>query len=150
MVNNYQRTHTRTLAVQMLELRAKWHNIIEKISLDKGLLTVVLNIRPTESSCIYKILLECKENGYPSVWLLNPAVRKFKGKLPHHIYSASKRHSQYINLCVCNFRRCEWTRSDSLAKYIPFISTWLWAYENWQITGIWHYDESFPVAKKKK
>ena len=109
-----------------------------------------MEVRPSEESVPYSIKITYKySDGFPMVWLLSPMIQKMSGKYPHHIYGWDK--DGHPRLCVYYPSYREWTSSCNIATtFIPWVITWLNAYEYWLITGEWHYDESPRRQDDKK
>lgn len=79
-------------------------------------------------------------------------IAKVDGKKPHHLYNRNEDGKE--RLCVFYPKGHEWNDSMFLADaYIPWVITWLSAYEIWQITGVWVYPEykdDRPKTESKK
>ena len=133
---------------QYLEIKKTYRNI-ESDTIHRNRFEIVMNIMPSDNSSTYKVKLICKQGRSPIVILLSPLLEQKDGKYPHHIYKLYK--SGQAKLCVYYPGNNEWDNSMSIATtFIPWISTWLNAYEYWLITGEWHYDEKFIGNDKKE
>lgn len=108
-----------------------------------------MDITPSENSLTYTVKIQYHKTGFPQVVLLSPAVQKYNGSYPHHLY---KRYENgQAHLCVFHPGKDDWNRDMSIAKtFIPWVSTWLNTYEYWLITGEWHYDEILDGPGKSK
>ena len=127
------------LAVQMLTLKKRYANI-EMCKLEKGRLICVMNITPSTESWTYKVRIIYTLRNRPEVFLLSPKLREHDGKNPPHLYPDDSAGNP--SLCIYYPKYYEWESTMLLAdSFIPWISTWLLTYENWLITGTWHYPE---------
>lgn len=129
---------------QLMKIKSDYNNIVHA-TLKKDCLDVTLVIKPTENSAEYTVRIFYKLDSIPYIYLMDPQLVQKNGKYPHHIYG-------FVNgkprLCVCYPKYKEWTPNLFIADtIIPWVSTWLFAYEFWQITGVWHYDESNHLNK---
>lgn len=142
----FQKNKTLSLSQQLFIIRDKYKNVV-KCRIWRNTLVVVLKIKPTESSSEYIVEIKYKKGYKPTVLLLEPKLQEIDGKKPHHIYGF---YGDKARLCIYDTRdsSCEWNSEMVLADtVIPWVSTWLFAYEYWLITGVWHYDE--VVGDKK-
>lgn len=146
MARKYPKVQKISPMVQLMQIRTTYRNI-ESSSYGPQRFECILNIRPSENSDQYRVKVKYRMGKYPEAWLLSPAIQQYDGKYPHHIYEYDSEH--HPRLCVFFPDYKEWTGTMLISKtFIPWISTWLNAYEYWQITGVWHYDES-PRRKKQ-
>lgn len=139
-MGKFQKNKTLSLSQQIFVISEKYKNV-KNWHIRRNTLVVVLKIKPTEYSSEYIIEIKYKKGYKPTVWLLEPKLQEFDGKKPHHIYGFC---GDKVRLCIYDARdsSCEWNSGMVLADtVIPWVSTWLFAYEYWLITGIWHYDE---------
>ena len=133
---------------QYLEIKRTYKNI-ENYAIHRNRFEIVMNIMPSDNSSTYKVKLICQQGRSPMVILLSPLLEQKDGRYPHHIYKIYK--SGQAKLCVYYPGNNEWDNNMSIATtFIPWISTWLNAYEYWLITGEWHYDEKFIENGKKE
>lgn len=135
-----------TLSIQKEGLQHTYEALIEKIEEKRGKLICIMNLQPTLESEFYKVKICYAQNKWrPQVWLLSPKlVRK-----PEHLYGSDK----FGNPCLCVYTPKEWNPTKmTLAKvFVPWIVTWLYAYEAWVITGKWLYQSTpHPSRSKKK
>ncbi len=132
-----------SLSLQLLYIKKCYGKCIESIKIEESRLICIINLRPCEESQAYTIKIECKKSKRPRVWLLSPCLEKVNGKLPHHLYPANK-NDKYPELCVYDSRKGynELPKNKPFAcTLIPWILSWLNAYEFWLITGKWHHAE---------
>lgn len=140
----YYKNQTLSVAQQLFKIKQDYQNIICS-SVKKDCLDITLLIKPTDNSNQYTVRIFYKPGIRPAIYLLNPELVKRDGKYPHHIYGFTNGKPA---LCVYYPGYREWTSNLFIADtIIPWISTWLFAYEFWQITGVWHYDESNHLNK---
>lgn len=132
-----------SLPCQKLYLESFYEDCIKDIKIERNKLTCIMFLRPSPESVLYEIKIECKQSGYPRVWLLSPELQKVDGKRPHHIFS-SKNENQVPELCIYDSRKgYNELQNDRLwaRTLIPWIISWLDTYEYWVITGKWHHAE---------
>ncbi len=136
-----------SLSQQYLAIKRKYKNIVES-KFEKNQIIFKLKIKPTEESEEYLVRISYKLQESPRVVLLEHDLKLYNGKKPHHIYGLENGHPI---LCLYYPKFKEWHKNLLIADtIIPWISTWLFAYEYWQITGNWNYDESNALKKTKK
>lgn len=134
---------------QLAGIRKTYSAIIEHSERTNNGIICIMDITPSENSDTYKVEISYRYGQYPKAKLLSHKLEKRNGEYPHHKYGID--NNGYARLCVfcpgCN----EWN-SDMLISesFIPWISTWLNAYEFWLITGEWHYDEILLNGEKKE
>ena len=133
------------LVVQLNAIEKKYQNVTNA-SCNKGAyLYCELNIRPSAASPTYRIRVKQYPGRSPAAWLLSPKLQMKDGNYPRHVYSLGPPPE----LCVFYPDGREWTNKQLIADtFIPWISTWLNAYEYWLITGEWHYAESPHGVRK--
>ena len=130
-----------SLANQLGDLKKKCGNMIENARVSNGLLTCIMWFQPTIHSMRYKIKITYKLKRNPHAWLLYPQAEKYNDSYPHHKYGFDKKGN--LELCFFDPRGYEWSPQDFIAdSVVPWISTWLFAYEYWIIIGKWIYPES--------
>ena len=147
------RVQTITVIQQRLRLQQTYPNLIEDIRTHNNELTCIIRLQPTSQSIEYKVRVWFKPGYWPSASLIEPkTIVKINGKKPHHLYNRDEDGKE--RLCVFYPKGYEWNDSMFLAdSYIPWIITWLSAYEIWQITGCWVYPEYVddkPKTETKK
>ena len=136
------------LILQKIRIQQTYGDLVESIEIKKNQLTAFMNLRPSEESRSYKVKVVFKPGYWPQVWLIDPKeLEKVDGKKPHHIYGLDD--NGYARLCVFFPKNREWNDRMYLAEaFVPWIITWLSAYEYWQITGLWVYPESKDLKPK--
>lgn len=140
----FQSSKVISLPRQVAKLKRTYGNI-SNVIIGKGILSFDISIRPLETSATYLVRVEYHTNFMPKAYLMSPCLAKYNGKYPHHVYDTKKGYSR---LCFYNPKVNEWDNSMYLADtVVPWLTSWLFAYEFWQITGQWHYDEA-PIKKK--
>ena len=143
MVNKYFRGNKAiSLIQQCARLRQLYGSLIVSIRIFKSQLVCIMHLQPSEYSDTYTVKIIYKISDIsPKVWLIAPRLDTVEGKSPHHIYGVDK--EGHCQLCVYDPKLKEWTQQMFIAESIvPWICTWLNAYEYWVITGKWHYDET--------
>ena len=137
----YNRTPAKTVIQQSLLLKQTYPELIDKISTHNNELTCIIRLQPTAESIEYKVRIWFKPGYWPQSSLLEPKeIVKVDGKKPHHLYNRDQDGME--RLCVFYPEGFEWNDNMFLADaYVPWIITWLSAYEIWQITGVWVYPE---------
>ena len=129
---------------QLSSIRKTYSNV-ESYSRTNNSFSCVMNITPSENSDTYKVEISYQSGYYPKAKLLSHKLEERNGKLPHHIFGVD--NDGHAELCV--FHPNEWNGKTLISQsFIPWVSTWLNAYEFWLITGKWHYDE-INVGKEK-
>ena len=125
-----------TSVQQESELKRKYGKLIESTSTHSGRLECTMRLQPTDESKEYTIRIVYSISKAPKVWMVNPPeLVTVDGKKPHHLFPDG-------SLCVFYPRGREWNNSMFLAEsFVPWVITWLSAYEFWQLTGKWVYPE---------
>lgn len=136
------------LPVQLMHLKQMYSKIITNIGIQGSVLSCTVLLKPSMESETYRILITYKLSDYsPSSWLIEPHVELHDGKLPEHIYGVNTKG--HPCLCVYYPKEKEWVPQMLIAtSYLPWILTWLNAYEYWLITGEWDYP-AVSHGKKK-
>ena len=106
-----------------------------KIKKYKNRLVLTGPIQPTVMSEIYTVQITCILNGnrlYPDIRVLNPKLNKGpNGENIPHLYPNE-------SLCLYLPLSGEFTsRKYVVGTIVPWVSIWLYYYEQWQITGKW-------------
>jgi hypothetical protein len=119
-----------SLGVQYGTIKSRYPEFIS--TLTKSGLTIKGQIRPTARSKTYTFKLKYIIGGTPDVSIITPALKKnFKGEDIPHTYPKEK-------LCLYYPGYKEFTSSMLISDtVIPWISLWLYHYENWHLTGDW-------------
>lgn len=146
----YLKAQPLTVVHQAIRIYQLYYNLVETINIANSELICVINLQPSRHSDIYKIKIKYKvSDKAPKAWLISPDLKKYEGKLPHHTYG--KDDYGHYQLCVYYPKDKNWNQQMFIAdSFIPWICTWLNAYEYWLITGEWHYEEAFPRENQKK
>lgn len=149
MGNKYPKSKAVALPVQLLQLRQTYGDVIVESEIKGSVLRSTLLLTPSRESATYKILISYKLSDYaPHAFLIEPMVQLHDGKLPEHVYNYDK--DGHPRLCVYHPGSNEWDRKMFLStSFVPWILTWLNAYEYWLITGEWFYP-SISHGKKKE
>ena len=92
-------------------------------------------LTPTPLSNTYKVKLHYKRGKFIHVNVLNPILKLAPGaKVLPHVYSTPKQQ-----LCLYYPKNEEWhTGMFYVRTLIPWASEWLYHYEIWVGSGIWH------------
>ena len=137
----YNRAPSISLIQQKIKLQSTYPDLIENIGINRNELTCIIRLQPSPESIEYKVRIWFKLGYWPQARLVEPKeIARFNGQKPHHLYNRSEDGKE--RLCVFYPKAREWNDSMFLANaYVPWIITWLSAYEYWQITGIWVYPE---------
>ena len=96
-----------------------------------GELVITGVVKPTNMSRKYEIRITYVISKIQKVEIINPKLDDSTCKLPH-VYNNNE-------LCLFYPKYKEWTKYDYIAeKIIPWTTLWLYYYEVWRITGVWH------------
>ncbi|RUR41861.1 hypothetical protein ELS18_02265 [Clostridium perfringens] len=118
-----------TTAMQLAKILKEYKNV-KNHKLEKGSLTLTIEIRPTKLSRSYDVNIKYKLGKKPIISIIN--IDSLKDiKLPH-TYKNNE-------LCLYYPKNREWTKYDYISDtIIPWISEWLYFYEVWTITNEWY------------
>lgn len=146
----YNRIAQVSLVLQKLKIEKRYSKLIDRMSIKKNKLICLLFLQPTEESIKYKVRIEYVLNSAPRAYLVSPdKIATFNGDKPHHLYNHKEDGKE--RLCVYDPTGGEWNGGMFLADtFIPWIVTWLSAYEIWQITGHWVYPERHDQMPKNE
>lgn len=107
-----------------------------KYSVRQNILVWKGYLQPTYLSPKYLIKVVYQREKHPNVYVMDPkplVLAKEKSKL-EHVYDTDKQH-----LCIYYLKAKEWNETKFIADtIIPWTSEWLFHYEIWVTTGIWH------------
>ncbi|WIY01834.1 hypothetical protein QRX60_48845 [Amycolatopsis mongoliensis] len=120
-----------TLALQAFDLRALLPTAQSRIRHQTSTLTSVFELQPTTASCRYTVQLCYRLGWRPEVRVINPTLHTREGvdRIPH----------TFDNDLLCLHLDDEWRPTMRLADTIvPWASEWLFYYELWLTTGVWH------------
>ena len=139
-----------SLAQQQFKLQNTYPNLIDRIGISHSQLNCVIRLQPTSESIEYKIRIGFKLGYWPTARLIEPKkIAKYNGKKPHHLYNSDADGEE--RLCVFYPKGHEWNDNRFLAdSFVPWVITWLSAYEIWQITGVWVYPEHIDSKPKRE
>ena len=135
------------LPVQLMQLKQTYGDLIIKSHIKGNTLSCTMLLTPSLASATYKVLITYKLSEFsPRSWLIEPIIESHKDKNLEHVYGFdAKGHPR---LCVYDPKTNEWTGQMLLAtSYVPWIVTWLNAYEYWMITNKWIYP---AISHRKK
>ncbi len=108
--------------------------------------SIIINgkLRPTARSEEYSFVLQYTINKKPRIKIISPKlVKNSKGDDIPHMYNQK-------HLCLYQPKYNEFKNSDFLSEtIIPWISLWLYYYEQWHITGDWLGGGEHPILKKR-
>jgi len=132
----------KSLIQQKIRLQQLYPSLIDSLYIQKGVLTCIIRLQPTQHSIEYKVLVKFRIGYWPSARILEPKeIAQINGHKPHHLYNRYENGKE--RLCVFYTKGHEWNDNMFIAEaYIPWIITWLSAYEIWQIAGVWVYPEA--------
>lgn len=138
-----------SLALQLADLKRNFDsNVLSKAFIKNSELVCVIKLKPSEESSTYIVKITCKYGKKPRAWLVSPDMQKVNGKYPHHLFGLPK--DGKCELCVCAPKNQDWNNNFWISKsFVPWVCTWLNAYEFWLITGNWHYDEYISTTQKR-
>lgn len=137
----YNRQKPISIVVQEMRLRRQYSSLIIQCGIKNSTLTCTMRLQPSPESITYTVRILYKAERSPRVWMISPEkTATFAGEEPHHLYGHdTKGHPE---LCVFHPQSGEWNHQMFLADaFVPWIITWLSAYEYWQVTGLWLYPE---------
>lgn len=129
---------------QWLQIQSAYPGVVGTVYC--GSLECRLWLQPTLVSRHYLARLQFRERGSPRVWVENPDLSTIAGdRVIPHLYDHKK-----IQLCLYHPSRFEWSAKMSISRtIIPWISLWLYYFEDWLITGEWHGGGEHPKLKPK-
>lgn len=125
-------------AVQAFHLRKNWQGEIKMFG---NRLNWKGNLTPTPLSVTYLVSVDYSMKKRPDVRVLEPKLEKYNGqKIPHLFHDGT--------LCLFRFKYKEWDYSYLISDtIIPWTLTWLYFYEVWLISGVWHGKGEHPKSK---
>ncbi len=138
----YNKSRDISLINQKLRLLQTYPELVEDIKIRNNVMTCIMRLQPTPQSIVYKVRIIFKTSYFPIASLIFPKeIARFNGKKPHHLYNRDLDGKEL--LCVFYPKDSEWNGKMFLAdSFVPWVITWLSAYEIWQITGEWVYPEA--------
>jgi hypothetical protein len=93
-----------------------------------GSLTWLGQLKPSESSSTYEVLIDHKPPRPPLVYVARPHLEVRAGLRLPHVYPLNT---------LCLYLGEEWSRAHWLADLVGWASEWLFFYEVWLATGTW-------------
>lgn len=142
----YPKNKPFTIAQQKAGLLFTYHDLVT-MSRNRNAVDCQIRLCPTDNSREYVIRIFYKGYGRPQAWLLDPPLEMFDGAKPHHIFGEDQ--NGHPELCVYKSGQDKWDSQKSLAIFfVPWVITWLYAYEIWLITGEWIYPEATTGVKE--
>lgn len=121
------------IALQAMKIKSIFPD--SKFDFNQNQLIWKYDLSPTPLSRTYSIKMIYTKGKHPDVFVTDPKLTLFQGekKLPH-VYNTSKQW-----LCLYVRKASQWNKSMFIADtIIPWISEWLFHYECWLATGVWH------------
>lgn len=117
-----------------------------KIAFHKSGFWFEFSIKPTELSREYRILLVYIQGWQPYVYVIYPNIVEIsKDRELPHVYSSKNQQ-----LCLTYPSNNEWTNKSSIVDtYIPWISFWLYYFEEWLLTDDWKGGGKHPEPPKE-
>jgi hypothetical protein len=88
-------------------------------------------LQPTPMSNTYSVRIDYVLRDRPKVWVVRPNLSETRRavRIPH----------TFSNGSVCLHLHSDWTPKMFVAETIvPWLSLWLFHYEVWRATGVWH------------
>lgn len=118
------------LAHQAFAIRNKFPG--SRPLLARGRLSWRWTLQPSDVSRTYDVVLLAREGVEASVFVETPELEPNDGGLLPHVYD---------NGSLCLNRQGEWQpRMLFTDTFIPWAVQWLFFYEIWKATGLWHGD----------
>jgi hypothetical protein len=102
------------------------------------------NVSPDAFSPNYMLRIGYRFGFSPTVHVLAPELRRFRGGALPHVYPGNK-------LCLFDPRcaRKQWDPSMWIAETtLDWAVMWLYYYETWVMTGVWHGGGAHPNTKE--
>jgi len=133
----------KSISDQYRNMKVKYNHF--KSEIKRNSITIYGQLRPTARSVMYDFTLSYTINKAPRVKITSPRLQKnSNGDNIPHMYAQRR-------LCLYQPKYKEFTNSDFLSEtIIPWISLWLYYYEQWHITGDWLGGGEHPTPKKQK
>jgi hypothetical protein len=114
-------------------------------TLHPSFMTVTGKIQPAPGCNTYQFRVKYQLNKAPDITIVDPPLKpNFKGEGVPHVY-------QGLKLCLYKPGYGEFTSGKLLSKtIIVWISTWLYFYEIWHITGDWLGGGEHPKTNNRR
>lgn len=132
MANNLK-TQSLNMALQAGKIKSLFP--ASALSFNQNSLIWKYTITPSPLSASYEIKLSYTKGKHPNVNVINQILALHEGaeKLPH-VYNTEKQW-----LCLYYRKGREWNRGMFISDtIIPWACEWLYHYELWVCTGLWH------------
>lgn len=97
--------------------------------------------RPTPLSRRYELLIDYALGDHPKIFTISPLLSALTDNEIPHLYHEAKDAAFPLAVCLCLYKpdRGEWNNKKLLAATIvPWADLWLFYFEDWLSTGIWH------------
>jgi hypothetical protein len=137
-----QKIHSLNIGIQKSLLLNEYSQFHVKTTSPKTL-KCVGSLQPTSRSTTYNFEMRYKIGYRPKIVIEKPElVKNFKGERIPHTFSWNE---------PCLYYKNDFNSSKPIAKtIIPWLSLWLYFYEDWHITGIWNGGGiPHPTSKRK-
>jgi hypothetical protein len=129
---------------RVISIARQWHSIkrmaaaAERRSLSPSRLVCAFELQPTALSQCYTLKLSYALRKKPVLFVTNPELECRAGLSAPHLYADG-------SLCLYRPRYGEWNAAMDFADTIlPWASLWLYFYEIWLATGVWHGEGEHP------
>jgi len=98
-------------------------------------------IQPTPLSAIYTVRVTYGDWKSPRVFVAYPKLEPRTDAAIPHLYEDDS---------LCLYLPAEWSASEEYLSrtILPWAVLWLFHYERWRITGVWHGGGAHPPARK--
>src|SRR2546426_4633665 len=107
-----------------------------------GWVTWIGELKPTEQSQTYRVMIEYRGYGRPVITILSPKLVPPDGKKLVHIFEGDH---------PCVHMPDDWHPSMYIARTIvPWLSEWLFHYEIYRATGVWTGGGHEPTVGPKR
>jgi hypothetical protein len=122
------RAHVLSCGVQALGLRSEWG---APLQVRQRRLRWKGELQPSAYSRAYEVEIDYRLGHHPDVRVVTPALEpNSEGWLPHFYHHKNT---------LCLYDDGEWYPSLHLAwTIVPWTIEWLFQYEIWKVTDIWH------------
>lgn len=112
----------------MLALRRQWPTA--EVATPATGLVCLIDLQPTPVSPVYRVRIDHHAGSSPHVRVLSPALDAGERDVLPHVYRDGT---------LCLYSTGDWNNGMYLADTIvPWTAEWLYFYELWRATGVWH------------
>lgn len=118
-----------TAALQGLALRSRYPDARRPV-VHGGRLVWAAEVQPTPLSVTYTARLEYRAGRHPRVAVVDPPLEHRDDQPLPHVYGADE-------LCLF-YDEFDGTKDLIADTVVPWVSEWLYYYELWLTTGVWH------------